>query len=260
LLLALFAVTGVVAAAAAGFSAVLPNVIAACAVCAGLDMAIVYLRDDEVIFPDGALLTGLIIAFVLRPQESLPVVMSTAGIAIITKRVFRTRWSNVFNPAAIALVVSGVLFKSGQSWWGALPDSGPLGLALLLAGGLFIVDRTNKLPLVLAFFAAYFVLFTEASFFNNGSASVAEIFRSPDLQAVLFFAFFMLDDPPTCPVPYEAQVVFGLAVAFVSYLVFLSWGAVYFLPAGLLIGNALESARRVVFLRHSGAKRRIAAT
>ena len=29
---------------------------------------------------------------------------------------------------------------------------------------------------------------------------VAEIFRAPDLHAVLFFAFFILTDPPTSPI------------------------------------------------------------
>jgi Na+-translocating ferredoxin:NAD+ oxidoreductase RnfD subunit len=62
---------------------------------------------------------------------------------------------------------------------------------------------------------------------------------------VLFFAFFMLDDPPTCPVPYQAQVLFGITAAVASYLVFLAWGVDYFLPAGLLVANAMESARRL---------------
>jgi Na+-translocating ferredoxin:NAD+ oxidoreductase RnfD subunit len=252
LLLAVFALMGVVAVDAAGVGTVLPNLLIATGVCAALDIAIVYLRTDEVIFPDGALLTGLIIAFVLRPQEPVAVVASTAGIAMITKHTIRTRWSNVFNPAAIALVLSGLLFSAGQSWWGALPQSGVVGLALLLAGGLFMTDRINKLPLVLAFLAAYFLLFTEASFLLSDGMRVAEIFRSPDLQAVLFFALFMLDDPPTCPVPYGAQIAFGIGAAVVAYLVFLTWGVDYYLAAGLVVANVLESARRIV--AHNGLR------
>jgi Na+-translocating ferredoxin:NAD+ oxidoreductase RnfD subunit len=253
LLLLLFAGMAVVAAGPAGGAvSVLPNLVIACAVCAALDMAVVYLRTDEVIFPDGALLTGVIIAFVMRPQEPAVVVACAAGIAIIAKQALRTRWSNIFNPAALALVLSGLLFRAAENWWGAMPDSGAVGLALLLAAGLFMTDRINKLPLVLAFLAAYFVLFTEASFVMADSSRVAEVFRAPDLQAVLFFAFFMLDDPPTCPVPYQAQVLFGIAAAVAAYLVFLAWGFDYFLPAGLLVANALESARRLV--QHHGAQ------
>ena len=75
-------------------------------------------------------------------------------------------------------------------------------------------------------------------------AKVAAVFRAPDLQAALFFAFFMLDDPPTCPVRYGDQFVFRFVVALVSYIVFMVWGTVYFLPAGLLAGNAFEAVRR----------------
>ena len=80
-------------------------------------------------------------------------------------------------------------------------------------------------------------------------AKVAEVFRAPDLQAALFFAFFMLDDPPTCPVRYADQFVFGFVVALVSYIVFMVWGTVYFLPAGLLAGNAFEAVRRTASAR-----------
>jgi Na+-translocating ferredoxin:NAD+ oxidoreductase RnfD subunit len=117
-------------------------------------------------------------------------------------------------------------------------------VVLVVFGG-FIADRINKLPMVLTLLLTYLVLFTVASFFVD-TALLAEIFRAPDVHALLFFAFFMLDDPPTSPVRYEDQVVYAMVVATVSYLAFMAWGVVYFLPAGLLAGNVWESARRVV--------------
>jgi hypothetical protein len=101
--------------------------------------------------------------------------------------------------------------------------------------------------MVLAFLGIYFVLFSIASVFRP--SSVAEIFVTPDLQAVLFFAFFMLDDPPTSPVRYEDQLMFGAIVATVSYVIFMRFGGVYFLPAGLLAGNVWESGRRLAMAR-----------
>jgi len=171
------------------------------------------------------------------------VVVAVAAIAIISKHVLRTHWSNIFNPAALALVASSFLFSTGQSWWGSMPTFGPLGLAILLAAGLLMADRINKLPLVLVFLGAYFALFTVASFLER-PANVAEVFRTPDLQALLFFAFFMVDDPPTCPTRYQDQVSFGIIVAVASFAIFVYNGAVYFLPAGLLVANAWESGRR----------------
>jgi Na+-translocating ferredoxin:NAD+ oxidoreductase RnfD subunit len=243
LLLVLLTATTLVALANQPFDDAAPAVLIAMAVAGLLDMAIIWVLRSEWEFPSGALLTGLIIGVILRPQEPTSVVVAVSVIAIVSKHVLRTRWSNVFNPAALALVVSSFLFSTGQSWWGSMPDFGLLGIIVMCAIGLFIADRINKLPLVVVFLGAYFALFTAASFLGK-PLDVAEVFRTPDLQATLFFAFFMVDDPPTCPARYEDQIPFGLIVAVASFVIFIVVGAVYFLPAGLLVANAWESGRR----------------
>jgi len=243
LLLAMLTAMTLIALLDQPFDDAAPAVLSAMAVAAILDVGIIWMLRNEWEFPDGALLTGLIIGVILRPQEPSLVVVAVAAIAIISKHVLRTHWSNIFNPAALALVASSFLFSTGQSWWGSMPTFGPLGLAILLAAGLLMADRINKLPLVLVFLGAYFALFTVASFLER-PANVAEVFRTPDLQALLFFAFFMVDDPPTCPTRYQDQVSFGIIVAVASFAIFVYNGAVYFLPAGLLVANAWESGRR----------------
>jgi hypothetical protein len=72
------------------------------------------------------------------------------------------------------------------------------------------------------------------------------VFRTPDLQAVLFFALFILTDPPTSPVRYRDQMVFAVIVAVASCAIFEWMGAVYYLLAGVLIGNLWEAWRRSV--------------
>lgn len=230
-----------------GGDVVTSRVIVAAVTAAAIDLAVTYWRRQRWILPDGAVLTGMIVAFILRPQESWAVLVLTVTVAILSKHALRTHWSNILNPAALALVVAAIVWHTGQSWWGALPDLGTVGALALLASGAVMADRINKLPMILAFFGAYFALFTFASIFD--SAAVAETFRTPDLQAALFFAFFMLDDPPTSPVRDEDQIVFGIIVATVAYFIFLRFGGVYFLPAGLLAGNLWESGRRLVLAR-----------
>jgi Na+-translocating ferredoxin:NAD+ oxidoreductase RnfD subunit len=92
------------------------------------------------------------------------------------------------------------------------------------------------MPLVLAFLATYFLLFTISAFIKD-PAWVCEVFRPPDLQAVLFFALFILTDPPTSPVRYPDQLVFATIVAVASFAIFEWTGAVYYLMAAVLIGN-----------------------
>jgi Na+-translocating ferredoxin:NAD+ oxidoreductase RnfD subunit len=208
-----------------------------------VDLPILRIRGGDWEFPSGALLTGAIVAMVLSPHEPWYVFVCTSAIAIASKYVFRTRSANVFNPAALALVGTFYVFDTGQSWWGALPESGWIGLAALFATGIFITDRVNKVPLVLAFLGTYFALFTVIAFGGEPSI-VAEIFRKPDLQAVLYFAFFILTDPPTSPVKYPDQIVCGLMVAIVGFAVFEAVGAAYYLLAGVLVGNVWEAWRR----------------
>lgn len=212
---------------------------------AGLtDLLILRFRKNVWEFPSGAVLTAAIIAMVLRAQEPWYVVAITAEIAVLSKYVFRSRMANVFNPAALAIVVTFYLFHTGQNWWGALPDSPPVTQLVLVAAGLFIVDRVNKMPLTLSFLGCYFALFTVMTFVRN-PLPVAEIFRTPDLEAALYFAFFILTDPPTSPAKYRDQMFCGVIVAVTSFAVFEITGVVYYLLAGVLVGNVWEAWRRV---------------
>jgi Na+-translocating ferredoxin:NAD+ oxidoreductase RnfD subunit len=217
--------------------------ISAVAAAALIDAPILRVRGKAWEFPSGAVLSGMLIAMILRPQEPWFVGACASAIAVLSKYVIRTRSANVFNPAALALVASFYIFDTGQSWWGALPQITPIALVVLFATGIFIVDRVNKMPLVLAFLGSYFFLFTVTAFLGD-ARKTAEIFRTPDLQAVLFFAFFILTDPPTSPVKYPGQIVCGAIVAVASYAFFEGIGAAYYLLAGVLIGNIWEAWRR----------------
>jgi Na+-translocating ferredoxin:NAD+ oxidoreductase RnfD subunit len=222
------------------------------AIVAGLlcDGIILRLRKRRWVFPDGALLTALIVAMVLSPHERWYVAAITTVIAVLSKYVARVRTANVFNPAALALVVTYFMMSTEQSWWGALSEVAPALIVLLIAGGVFIANRVKKMPVVLSFLGCYYLLFTVTAFVGD-PAHVQELYRAPDLHAALYFAFFMVTDPPTSPPKDRDQVVYGAIVAMVSYGVFELVGAVYFLLAGLLVANMWESWRR-----HRAAGRR----
>ena len=222
---------------------VAPGVIAAALVAMLIDAPILRLRDKVWSFPSGALLTGLLIAMVLSPHEPWRIAAITAAVGVASKYVIRGRSANVFNPAAFALVATFYVFDTGQSWWGALPELPMPGIVALFATGLYITTRVNKLPAVLAFLGVYYVLITISAFVGD-PARVAELYREPDLHAALFFAFFMVTDPPTSPPKPRDQITFGVITAVVSYAVFELIGAVYFLLAGLLVANGWEAWRR----------------
>ena len=221
-----------------GFSQTFLVLTSAVGVAALIDAVILRYRRGAWEYPSGAVLTGMIIAMVLSPHEPWFVAAIASAVGVLSKHVFRTRTANIFNPAALALVVVSNVFGAGQSWWGALPDAPPVAWIVLAATGLFITDRVNKIPLVLAFIGTYHAAFTMTAFIGD-PRQVAEVYRTPDGQALLYFAFFILTDPPTSPVKHLAQVVCGSVVAITSFGFFELAGGADYLLVGVLAGNVI---------------------
>lgn len=243
LLLLCFVPVTIVAAVSAGLKVTVPTLVVAVAAAALIDLPILRAREKEWVIPDGAILTGLIVAMVLSPHEALWIAAATSAIAIASKYLVRARSANVFNPAALALFISYYAFHAGHSWWGSLAEAPVWALAILFATGVFNTVRVNKTAAALAFFAAWFTLVTVAAF-SGQDAHVAELFRTPDAQAAAYFAFFMVTDPPTSPPKPRDQVIFGVIAAVVAFAVFEVTGAAHYFLAGVLVANAWEAWRR----------------
>lgn len=228
---------------ATGLSVTMPGVAAAAVTAVAIDALLraAWRRAPE--FPSGALLTGLVIALVLDPYAPAYVLAAAAAIGVTSKHLIRSGTTNVFNPAIVGLVAVHLMFGQGESWWGGLSAYGPSGMVLILLPGIWIVDHVNKLPLVLAFLGTYFSLFTVTAF-GPDPVRVAEVFGASDVHMAVFFACYILDDPPTSPTRYFDQIWYGALVAGIGYLLFMTTGIVYFLPAALLVGNVANHARR----------------
>jgi Na+-translocating ferredoxin:NAD+ oxidoreductase RnfD subunit len=221
---------------------VVPHVLSAVAGACLIELIATRLDRQAWHWPSSAMLSGLIVAFVLEPQQPWVVALAIGALANASRQILVTRRGHVFNPAALALLISIPLFGAGQSWWGALPDLPWPFVLVLLAGGAVVIDRVNKWPLVLAFAATYFGLVTAIAPFNPGG--VAEMFRTPFIQTALFFACFMLTDPPTSPGRYLEQVWIGVVVAITSVLGQLAGLGQAYLLVGILVGNLLLGGRR----------------
>lgn len=208
-----------------------------------VDAPILRWRKRRCEFPRGALLTGLIVAMVLAPQEPWYVAALTTALGVASKYLVRAATANAFNPAALALVAAFYFFDAGESWWGALPELPAIAIVLLVASGLFIADRVTRLHAVFAFLATYFLLFSATAYIGD-PARVAELYRAPDVHAALYFAFFMVSDPPTSPPRALDQLVFGVLTGVACFLAFELIGAAWWLPGGLLVANAWEGWRR----------------
>jgi len=81
--------------------------------------------------------------------------------------------------AAIAAPAEGIGHVS-RGLAGAVLVAGLLDVVLIVVG-IFITDRVNKMPIVLAFLGVYYALFSATAFVAD-PRQVAEIFRAPDLR------------------------------------------------------------------------------
>lgn len=210
-------------------------------------------KNNKHTFPDGALLTGLIIGIVLSPATSFAVSAFTAAVAILSKHVITYQKKPILNPAAFGLWLSVILFSSNQSWWGGMSLLPWWTLFLVVVGGYLVTSRVQKFPQVFAFLAAYGLIYLILGFIGLTDASSA--FMTPYLNAVLFLAFFMLTDPPTSPAKNRDQIIFGILCAVVSCVDFYLFNSLSYLLTGLLCANAWKAYRTYQTNQKRRAKR-----
>ena len=117
------AMLAVLAAWGEGVRQVVPGLVCAIGAAMLIDAPILRIRGRRWIFPSGALLTGLIVAMILTPQEPWYVSAVTSAVGVLSKYAIRTRKANVFNPAAFALVATFYLFNTGQDCGVRCPNS-----------------------------------------------------------------------------------------------------------------------------------------
>lgn len=208
-------------------------------------------RSVELFWPSGALLCGAIVGLVLDPTSPAEVPLAAGALASFSKHVLRYRARHVFNPAAFGLLACGVLFSERASWWGALPKLSLVATLAMLVVGAVVLDRSRKLPAALAFLVAYYTIFLVVGLIAPDKA--AEAFRSPFSNAALFFALFMVSDPPTAPVAVGDQLEFGIIIAAGAALLELTLHGEAYLFAALLAANVFAAAARTT--RHQAMPR-----
>lgn len=222
----------------------LVNALAAVLTALALDTGVALALRRKIVFSDGGVITGLIVADVLSGLTPLYIVVLTTAVALLSKHVLKRGRKPLFNPAAFGLLFALVVFSTGQSWWASLALLPIWYLPALLAVGIFVAIRVKKYPQVLAFLGAYFGLLLAMAVWHLGlpSDTPGDALRVPFVNSALFMAFFMLTDPPTTPSSNSAQVLFGVIVAGVSVVLFALYGGLAYLLIGLLAGNAWKMA------------------
>lgn len=183
---------------------------------------------------ESATITALILTLIAGSLDIFNnfLIITFIGVfAMLSKYLIAVRKKHIFNPAAIAVFSASILLGSGASWW----IGSTFTLPVIIVGGLLVLVKIKRIELVGSFLLVYFL--TQILF--AGRLSI-HTFLAP---ATWFFVFVMLVEPLTSPSTKNKQIVFGVFVAFIYFLLSkILPGYAYGLETALLMGNLLNLA------------------
>ena len=179
-------------------------------------------------------ITSLILALIISPAHSFSGYMFLfwAGVlSMASKYIFAIGKKHIFNPVAVAVVITALTLVGSASWWiGTLPM---LPFELL---GVLIVRKIRRIDLVFYFFVSAFSSMLFFTILQGGN--ILQIFQGVFIaSSIFFFAFVMLTEPLTTPPTKKLQGIYG---AFVGILFAPQFhiGSFYTTPEiALVLGN-----------------------
>jgi ferredoxin-NADP reductase/Na+-translocating ferredoxin:NAD+ oxidoreductase RnfD subunit len=205
---------------------------------------------------DSVYVTALILALIITPTapfSQLPFLACAAFLATASKYLLAWRRRHIFNPAALAVVITSLLLGKSASWWvGCIPM-----LPLVILGGVLVVRQIRRFDLMWAFFMAVMVTLLGFAVFSGTDLALAAkqvALYSP----MFFFAFVMLTEPLTAPATRALQMVYGALVG-VLFVPLMHVGGFYTSPEiALVVGNLfayLTGHKTNLMLKLKGAER-----
>lgn len=146
---------------------------------------------------ESSILTGLILSLIITPPASIheaPFLIAAAGLAIASKYIIAIHNKHIFNPVAIAVVLTAFGPQQSASWW---VGSVTL-LPFVIIGGLLVVRKIRRTRMVSLFFIV--ALASTIIVALLGGKDVGTTIQATLLHSSLFFlGFVMLTEPLTSP-------------------------------------------------------------
>lgn len=161
-------------------------------------------------------ITLFVLFFVAKPPSTLIEagwVALLAFTAVAGKYV--VSWNNraMFNPAALALVVLGILGAPIALWW----VGSPIMFAPVLIAALVIAKKLRRFSMILTYLAISLSITLGLSVFHN--YGVIDAIRSFFLSGpAVYFAGFMLTEPLTAPGTRKARIIYAALIAVLGSL------------------------------------------
>jgi ferredoxin-NADP reductase/Na+-transporting NADH:ubiquinone oxidoreductase subunit NqrB len=186
-------------------------------------------------------ITALILALIISPPafgaafwSGFAFLIWAAIFATASKYILAINRKHIFNPAAIAVVLTAFIFGQYASWWigGNLPM-----LAFVVIGGLLIVRKIQRFDLVISFFIAALASIVLTNLDFNPLITIEKALIHTSL---FFFAFIMLTEPLTTPPTRRLRIAYG-AIVGALFSPAIHIGLIYSAPElALVVGNVFS--------------------
>jgi glycine betaine catabolism B len=173
-----------------------------------------------------------------HPLDNWQFILLAGVVSMVSKYVIVYKKRHIFNPAALAMVVSALVLSQSASWWAGSKYM----LPVVVLGGLIMAYKLRWFHLVLTFLATYSALIVGFSLYDGVDlASSLTILRDTYLNsAILFFSFVMLTEPLTAPSRRQNRMIYGVFIAAVLIILQRFYFTIYYnLELALVIGNIL---------------------
>lgn len=180
-------------------------------------------------------ITALILALILDPAKSLGDLQFlgwAAVLAMSSKYILGLYNKHIFNPAAIAVVITAFALGDTASWWVGTASM----LPAVLIGGYLLVRKLRQERMVSIFLLTALVAISIVSFVLR--LSLAKELQQLLLESPLFFfAAIMLTEPLTVPPTQKLKDIYAILVG-ILFVPQMHIGPLYSTPElALVIGN-----------------------
>lgn len=205
---------------------------------------------------ESSTITALILFLIIAPypmSEIWSTLVLASILAMLSKFILSYRRKHIFNPAAIALVILGLLGNPYAFWWVASLNLMPLTLIV----GLLVVRKIHREWLFGAFALAALTMITVFGL-KNQTEILPLLRQSLTSWPIIFLGTIMLTEPLTTPPAKRLQLVYGALVGILFGSQY-SIGPIYSTPElALVIGNVfsfLVSPKIKLFLKLKSKKK-----
>ncbi|MBU1932131.1 RnfABCDGE type electron transport complex subunit D [Patescibacteria group bacterium] len=172
----------------------------------GIESLILFLKNKKITVTGSSVISGLIIGYVLSFDNPWWIFILASALAICSKYLIRANKKHLFNPAAFGIFLTLILFGASTQWRGAYLWH------ILLPFGLYFAYKVRKFKVLIGYGLAALGLF--------GVQALLQ--RTPLLNIFgylsYFYIFIMVIEPKTMPLKPKGQLIFGIGIAVLIFI------------------------------------------